>query len=138
MTALTHSVSHRGVKNNRAFGPCCEPVQSPMRSFVFVIIGSLMKCPCLCLRSWRVAMPILGAIFCRGRQLNERVDCSGIPEKWEGKVLKLVSNKVGSFHTTTTTSSLHLDLAVALTEVDVTQNPSACIGPGLIECPPYV
>ncbi|CAM9916256.1 unnamed protein product [Ectocarpus sp. 12 AP-2014] len=28
------------------------------------------------------------------RQLNERVDCSGIPEKWEGKVLKLVSNKV--------------------------------------------
>eukprot|EP00903_Cladosiphon_okamuranus_P012386 g11608.t1 len=28
------------------------------------------------------------------RQLNERVDCSIIPEKWEGKVLKLVSNKV--------------------------------------------
>lgn len=30
------------------------------------------------------------------RQLNERVDCSIIPEKWEGKILKLVSNKVGS------------------------------------------
>ena len=29
------------------------------------------------------------------RQLNERVDCSIIPEKWEGKVLKIVSNKVG-------------------------------------------
>lgn len=30
----------------------------------------------------------------RDRQLNERVDCSIIPEKWEAKVLKIVSNKV--------------------------------------------
>ncbi|CAM9791514.1 unnamed protein product, partial [Scytosiphon promiscuus] len=28
------------------------------------------------------------------RQLNERVDCSIVPEKWEGKVLKVVSDKV--------------------------------------------
>ncbi|CAN0449359.1 unnamed protein product, partial [Ectocarpus sp. 12 AP-2014] len=32
VTALTHSVPPHGVKNNHAFGTCCEPVQSSMRS----------------------------------------------------------------------------------------------------------
>lgn len=29
------------------------------------------------------------------RELNERLDCKIIPEKWEGKVLAIVANKVG-------------------------------------------
>lgn len=103
-----------------------------------------MECPCLCLRFWHLAMPILGVNFCRYRQLNERVDCSGIPEKWEGKVLKIVSNKVLPHNCDTTHNhdGLHPpwmmdDLCVALTELDVTQNLSACIRPRFVEYPPY-
>ncbi|CAN0540756.1 unnamed protein product, partial [Ectocarpus sp. 8 AP-2014] len=73
-----------------------------------------------------------------GRQLNERVDCSGIPEKWEGKVLKLVSNKVKSCHTTTTASSLDHDLSVALTKLSRDAKPKRLYGPRFIECPTAV